>query len=165
MCSSDLAINPGNSGGPLLNSRGQVVGINTAIANPGEAQNVGFAISIDSARPIIDQLRAGQAVELAYLGVQTKTVTPAIANELKLASQTGAVVVRVQPRTAAARAGMEVNDVIVAVDGQAVRRADDVGAAIRGRRPGDTVRITVLRGGERRTLDVTLGSVPLSELG
>jgi S1-C subfamily serine protease len=60
---------------------------------------------------------------------------------------------------------VEVNDVIVAVDGQAVRRADDVGAAIRGRRPGDTVRITVLRGGERRTLDVTLGSVPLSELG
>mgnify|MGYP003345588598 CR=1 FL=1 len=165
MLQTDAAINPGNSGGPLLNSRGQVVGINTAIANPGEAQNVGFAISIDSARPIIDQLRAGQAVELAYLGVQTKTVTPAIANELKLASQTGAVVVRVQPRTAAARAGMEVNDVIVAVDGQAVRRADDVGAAIRGRRPGDTVRITVLRGGERQTLDVTLGSVPLSELG
>ena len=165
MLQTDAAINPGNSGGPLLNSRGQVVGINTAIANPGEAQNVGFAISIDSARPIIDQLRAGQAVELAYLGVQTKTVTPAIANELKLASPTGAVVVRVQPRTAAARAGMEVNDVIVAVDGQAVRRADDVGAAIRGRRPGDTVRITVLRGGERRTLDVTLGSVPLSELG
>ena len=103
MLQTDAAINPGNSGGPLLNSRGQVVGINTAIANPGEAQNVGFAISIDSARPIIDQLRAGQAVELAYLGVQTKTVTPAIANELKLASPTGAVVVRVQPRTAAAR--------------------------------------------------------------
>ncbi|MFM7271286.1 MAG: S1C family serine protease [Actinomycetes bacterium] len=165
MLQTDAAINPGNSGGPLLNSRGEVVGINTAIANPGQAQNVGFAISIDSARPIIDQLRAGRAVELAYLGVQTKTVTPAIAKELDLRTQTGAVVVRVQPRTAAARAGMELNDVIVAVDGQAVRRADDVGSAIRGRRPGDTVRITVERGGERRTLEVTLGSVPLSELG
>ena len=73
MLQTDAAINPGNSGGPLLNSRGQVVGINTAIANPGEAQNVGFAISIDSARPIIDQLRAGQAVELAYLGVDRKS--------------------------------------------------------------------------------------------
>ena len=162
---TDAAINPGNSGGPLLNSRGEVVGINTAIANPSEAQNVGFAIAIDSARPIIDQLRDGSDVKLAYLGVQTRTVTPATAKDDNLTTQTGAIVIKVEPGTAAADAGLERGDVIVAVDGTQVRRADDVGSAIRGHRPGDSVRLTIERAGERRSITVTLGSVPLSQLG
>ena len=144
---------------------GEVVGINTAIANPSEAQNVGFAIAIDSARPIIDQLRDGSDVKLAYLGVQTRTVTPATAKEDDLTTQTGAIVIKVEPGTAAADAGLERGDVIVAVDGTQVRRADDVGSAIRGHRPGDSVRLTIERAGERRSITVTLGSVPLSQLG
>jgi S1-C subfamily serine protease len=165
MLQTDAAINPGNSGGPLLNSRGEVIGINTAIADPGDSQNVGFAIAIDSARPIIDQLRAGKEIELAYLGIQSKTVTPAIAKDLNLATQTGAVIVKVTPGTGAADAGLKVNDVIVAVGSQEVRRADDVGSAIRGQSPGATLKITVERDGTRRVVEVRLGAVPLSEIG
>jgi S1-C subfamily serine protease len=165
MLQTDAAINPGNSGGPLLNSRGEVVGINTAIANPSQAQNVGFAIAIDSARPIIDQLREGRDVRLAYLGVQTRTVTPATAKEDSLTTQTGAIVIKVEPGSAAAEAGLERGDVVVSVDGMQVRRADDVGSAIRGHRPGDTVKLTIERAGERQVLTVRLGSVPLSQLG
>jgi S1-C subfamily serine protease len=165
MLQTDAAINPGNSGGPLLNSRGEVVGINTAIANPSQAQNVGFAIAIDSARPIIDQLREGSDVKLAYLGVQTRTVTPATAKQGSLTTQTGAIVIKVEPGSAAADAGLKRSDVIVAVDGMQVRRADDVGSAIRGHRPGDTVKLTIERAGEREVLTVRLGSVPLSQLG
>ena len=165
MLQTDAAINPGNSGGPLLNSRGEVIGINTAIADPGDSQNVGFAIAIDSARPIIDQLRAGKEIELAYLGIQSKTVTPAIAKDLNLTTQTGAVIVKVTPGTGAADAGLKVNDVIVAVGSQEVRRADDVGSAIRGQSPGATLKITVERDGTRRVVEVRLGAVPLSEIG
>ena len=165
MLQTDAAINPGNSGGPLLNSRGEVIGINTAIADPGGSQNVGFAIAIDSARPIIDQLRAGKEIEIAYLGIQSKTVTPAIAKDLNLVSQTGAVIVKVTPGTGAADAGLKTNDVIVAVGAKGIRRADDVGAAIRGQRPGVTLKITVERDRSRKVIEVTLGAVPLSEIG
>jgi len=165
MLQTDAAINPGNSGGPLLNSRGEVIGINTAIADPGDSQNVGFAIAIDSARPIIDQLRAGKEIELAYLGIQSKTVTPSIAKDLKLVSQTGAVIVKVTPGTGAADAGLKVNDVIVAVGSKEIRRADDVGSAIRGQSPGTTLKITVERDGTRKVIEVRLGAVPLSEIG
>ncbi len=165
MLQTDAAINPGNSGGPLLNSRGEVIGINTAIADPGDSQNVGFAIAIDSARPIIDQLRAGKDIELAYLGIQSKTVTPAIAKDLNLVTQTGAVIVKVTPGTGAADAGLKVNDVIVAVGSNEVRRADDVGSAIRGQSPGATLKITVERDGARKVIEVRLGAVPLSEIG
>ena len=165
MLQTDAAINPGNSGGPLLNSRGEVIGINTAIADPGGSQNVGFAIAIDSARPIIDQLRAGKEIEIAYLGIQSKTVTPAIAKDLNLVSQTGAVIVKVTPRTGAADAGLKTNDVIVAVGAKGIRRADDVGAAIRGQRPGETLKITVERDRIRKVVEVTLGAVPLSQIG
>ncbi|MFM7617525.1 MAG: trypsin-like peptidase domain-containing protein [Actinomycetes bacterium] len=165
MLQTDAAINPGNSGGPLLNSRGEVVGINTAIANPSEAQNVGFAIAIDSARPIIDQLREGSDVRLAYLGVQTRTVTPATTEEESLTTQSGAIVIRVEPGTAAAEAGIRRGDVIVAIDGVQVRRADDVGSAIRGHRPGEEIELTIERDRERKVISVRLGSVPLSQLG
>ncbi len=85
---TDAAINPGNSGGPLVNSDGEVVGINTAIADPQEAQNVGFAISIDTAKSVIEDLRLGKEVKTAFLGVVTQEVTPAVAKELNLKTQT-----------------------------------------------------------------------------
>jgi len=104
-------------------------------------------------------------VKLAYLGVQTRTVTPATTQEESLSTQSGAIVIRVEPGTAAADAGIERGDVIVAIDGTQVRRADDVGSAIRGHRPGDQIRITIERDRERRVIAVRLGSVPLSQLG
>ena len=96
---TDAAINPGNSGGPLVNSSGEVVGINTAIADPSDAQNVGFAISISSVKDAIDQLRAGKSVRLPYMGVYSETLTAAMAKEL------GAKTAARRARARGARAG------------------------------------------------------------
>jgi S1-C subfamily serine protease len=160
MIQTDAAINPGNSGGPLVNSAGQVIAINTAIANPAQAQNVGFAIAINKAKPIIEELRQGRTVQPAFLGVVTQTVTPAIANQLNLKVQSGAVVQRVEPGSPADRAGIQQGDVVVKVGDSQVRQAQDVGNAVRGHRPGDKVTIVVNRGGTTRSLDVTLATRP-----
>ena len=160
MIQTDAAINPGNSGGPLVNSNGEVVGINTAIANPAEAQNVGFAIAIDQAKPIIDELRQGKSVQPAYLGVVTQTVTAAIQRQLDLKVSSGAVVQRVESGSPADSAGIQQNDVIVKVGDTNVTSAQDVGNAVRSHRPGDKVTIVVNRDGTSRSIDVTLGSRP-----
>jgi S1-C subfamily serine protease len=158
MLQTDAAINPGNSGGPLLNAAGEVVGINTALA--GDSQNVGFAISIDSAKSVISALRDGKSVEVAFLGVETTDVTPAVAKSLNLATKNGAVVRRVTNGAAADRAGMKANDVIVAIGGRTVSGPQDVGAEIRRYSPGDEVEVTVERDGRQMTLSVELGVRP-----
>ncbi len=158
MLQTDAAINPGNSGGPLVNAAGEVVGINTALA--GNSQNIGFAISIDSAKSVIDQLTTGKKVKVAFLGVSTSEVTPAIARSLKLTTKTGAVVQDVSRNTAAADAGIKADDVIVAIGSRPVAGPEDVGAEIRRFSPGDTVEITVERDGAQRTISVTLGARP-----
>ncbi len=155
---TDAAINPGNSGGPLVNAAGEVVGINTALA--GGSQNVGFAISIDSAKSVIAQLRLGQRVSVAFLGVQTTDVTPAIARSLNLSTKTGAVVKEVTNGQAAEKAGLKVNDVIVAIAGNRVAGPENVGAQIRRFSPGDDVEVTIERGGTTEVLTVTLGTRP-----
>jgi S1-C subfamily serine protease len=158
MLQTDAAINPGNSGGPLVNAAGEVVGINTALA--GGSQNVGFAISIDSAKSVIDSLRDGKSVRVAFLGVTTSDVTPAVAKSLHLTTKTGAVVRTVSNGAAAAKGGVQANDVIVAIGGRAVNGPQDVGAEIRRYAPGDTVDVTVERDGKQVTLPVTLGARP-----
>jgi S1-C subfamily serine protease len=147
---TDAAINPGNSGGPLVNAGGQVVGINTAVE--GQAQNIGFAIAIDTIKPMLERLRAGQsttATPRAYLGVSTQAV-----------DGTGATVIEVGTGTPAAAAGLQVGDVIVAIDSTQVSDPDGLGAAITSHAPGDRVTVTYLRGGARRTAQVTLGTRP-----
>ena len=158
MLQTDAAINPGNSGGPLLNANGEVVGINTALA--GGSQNVGFAISIDSAKSVIAALRDGKSVRVAFLGVETSDVTPAIAKSLELDTKTGAVIRRVTNGAAADDAGLKANDVIVAIGGRPVRGPQDVGAEIRRFAPGDTAPVTVERDGQNQTVQVTLGARP-----
>ncbi len=138
MLQTDAAINPGNSGGPLLNAQGQVIGINTAIANPASAQNVGFAIPISKAKPIIEDLRLGRAA--AFLGVSTQNVTPALARELDLEVQSGAYVAKVTADTPAKDAGIQEGDVIVEIGGKAIEDSADVQTAVREHRPGDKVR-------------------------
>jgi S1-C subfamily serine protease len=145
---TDTAINPGNSGGPLLNMRGQVVGINTAIA--GQAQNVGFAIAIDPAKALIDQLRLGQVPAHAILGVSTRLG----------ASGSGAEIVELTAGSAADVSGLRVGDTITAVDGAPIATPDDLGAAIASHSPGDAVEITYLRGADTQTLTATLGVRP-----
>lgn len=160
MLQTDAAINEGNSGGPLVNAAGEVVGINTAIA--GGSQNIGFAIAMDTAKPVIDDLRQGKSVRTGFLGVETTDVTPAIVNQLKLTTQSGALVVRVTAGSGAAKAGVRANDVIISVDGKKVSRADDLGALVRQHRPGDHVQLTIERAGTDQKLDVTLGERPQS---
>jgi S1-C subfamily serine protease len=158
MLQTDAAINPGNSGGPLLNAQGQVIGINTAIANPASAQNVGFAIPISKAKPVIDDLRLGRSA--AFLGVSTQNVTPAVARELDLKVQQGAYVVKVTADAPAKDAGVEEGDVIVEIAGKPIQDSADVQTAVREHRPGDKVTVVVDRKGEKKSLDATLTERP-----
>ncbi|HVM66077.1 MAG TPA: trypsin-like peptidase domain-containing protein, partial [Acidimicrobiales bacterium] len=165
---TDAAINPGNSGGPLLNGAAQVIGMNTAVisgAGGGEAaQNLGFAIAIDTIKPLIDQLQSGHASR-ALLGVQAADVTPDVANRLGLSVTQGAIVTQVQPGGAADTAGLQVNDVIVSFNGKPVANAGDLVAAIRASNPGAHVALGVNRGGRRLTLSAVLGSASLTSGG
>ena len=142
---TDTAINPGNSGGPLLNMSGEVVGINTAVA--GQAQNVGFAIAIDPAKAMIDQLRNGQVPDHPLLGVSTKPVPNAA----------GAEVVDVSSGSAAAAAGLQVGDVITGIDDAIIASPDDLGTVIAEHAPGDQVHVTYERGGQTTNVTATLG--------
>ena len=158
MLQTDAAINPGNSGGPLVNAQGQVIGINTAIANPSEAQNIGFAIPVSAAKPIIADLQAGR--KPAFLGVASVTVTPAIARERNLSVQQGALVTQVTSGSPASDAGIKVNDVITSIDGKTVQTEQDVQTIVRQHRPGDKVTVVVVRSGANKALQATLTTRP-----
>jgi putative serine protease PepD len=155
---TDAAINPGNSGGPLVDTHGCVVGVNTAIA--GGANNVGFAIAISDAKPVIEELRAGNTPLVAFLGVSTAPLTPELVEDEDLPVDEGAVVLSVDEGTAADEAGIEPDDVITAVNGTAISGPEDVARAVRRHQPGDEVEIVLLRDGDRRTLRVRLGEHP-----
>jgi putative serine protease PepD len=150
---TDTAISSGNSGGPLVNTRGQVIGINTAVFQSSSevaANNVGFSISVAEALPVIEELRAqanGQARTEGYLGVSVLD-----RNDGGL----GAMIAEVSPGSPADLAGMEVNDVVIEADGSPVDGQPALVAAIRDKSPGDTIKIDVLRDGERITLTATL---------
>ncbi|MGH8984094.1 MAG: S1C family serine protease [Acidimicrobiia bacterium] len=152
---TDAAINQGNSGGPLVDAQGRVIGINTAIA---DAENVGFAIPISHAVPIIEDLRAGRLP--AFLGVATETLTPEFADDAGVDADAGAVVVNVTDGSPAADAGIETRDVIVEIGGDAIEEAGDVPEAIRRHRPGDEIEVVLLRGDERVTVRATLVERP-----
>jgi S1-C subfamily serine protease len=159
---TDAAINSGNSGGPLVNLAGQVVGIDTAGAPAASAENIGFAISIDSARPTIDAAVANPKGPVAFLGVTSEDVTPGLAFQFNLSVRDGAYVVDVAPGGPAQRAGIGAGDVIVAFDGDPVGGSDRLGSLIRGQHPGDKATVTVVSaGGARKTVTVTLGVNPL----
>jgi S1-C subfamily serine protease len=155
---TDAAINPGNSGGPLVDMNGRVIGINTAIASPETANNVGFAISISSAQPIIDDLRAGRAPQIAFLGVTTEPLTANTADELGV--DQGAVVGDVSEGSAAEQAGIQQGDVIVEVAGTTIDSVEDVASEVRKHRPDDDIDVVIVRDGNRQTLTVTLGDRP-----
>jgi serine protease Do len=153
---TDAAINPGNSGGPLVNSSGQVIGINTAGAS--NAENVGFSIALDGAKPILDELAQGKPHVKAFLGVQTSTVTADTAAQANLSVDHGAYVQAVTAGSAAETAGMKVGDVITKIDTTDITTSDDVGTVLAGHQPDDSVTIVVHRGGSDVTLTAKLGS-------
>ena len=159
---TDAAINPGNSGGPLANAAGEVIGMNTAVA--GEAQNIGFAIAMDTVKPIAESLKTGRGVvrATAFLGVTTATVTDDIRQRLGLSVSKGALVRDVTPGSGADSAGLRSGDVIVKFGTDDIASSDDLSAAVRRHQPGDKVEVAWQRGNQRQTATVTLGSRPTS---
>lgn len=156
---TDAAINPGNSGGALADSSGALIGINTAIVQ--QAQGIGFAIPIDTARAIMDQLiRQGRVVR-PYAGlVWGGDVDANIARQYNLAVDHGIIVREVDASGPAARAGIRQGDIIVAVDGRRVNNWNDFIRELFAKRPGDRVRVEIARNGDRRTVEMTLAERP-----
>jgi len=156
---TDAAINPGNSGGPLVNMAGQVVGINTAIA--ADYENIGFAISTDTAIPVINSLVKKGFVSWAWLGVKMLTVTPAIKEQYGLPVDYGALIVEVLSDTPAEKGGLKPDDIIIKFGDIETRDSDQLRAAIRSHVPGDKVTITYIRDQEPpATTEVTLVQRP-----
>ncbi len=155
---TDAAINPGNSGGPLVNMKGEVVGINTLGST--EAQGIGFSISIDSAKPIIQQLIQTGKVAIPYLGVSVTSVTSPIAAANSLPRNSGVYVQQVVAGTPAARGGLQQGDIIFGMDNDTVADQSDFQKALLKHKPGDTVTLKINRGGTEQTVQITLGEKP-----
>ena len=171
---TDAAINPGNSGGPLLNSRGEVIGINSMILTGGAEQSagIGFAIPINTAKAVLNDLVTLGRVRRPALGVSTLPIGPELADQLGLAADSGLLIVQITPGSAAERAGLKAGterayygnlpitlggDLIVAVDGQEIQDQQDLSHAMQNHRAGDTVTVTIYRGKKRMDVRVTLG--------
>src|SRR5215469_10959041 len=170
---TDAAINPGNSGGPLLNWHGEVIGINTMIlSNVGQSAGIGFAIPINTAKAVLNDLVTLGRVRRPALGVRTIPITPELADQMGLAADYGLLIVQVVSGSAADRAGMRAGnqrayigniaimmggDLIVAIDGQEVQDQQDLSQIMNGHRAGDSIRVTAYRGKTKMEFDVTLG--------
>jgi serine protease Do len=154
---TDAAISPGNSGGPLLDSRGRVVGINTAVLSARGAQGLGFAVPINLAQNVAEQILTTGRVVRSFLGVEWRDVEPEMAEQFRLSVREGIVVAAVRPDTPADRAGIERGDIIIRIDDTPIKQGGDLRRVLRDRRPGDNVRITVVRTGNgTRTLTARL---------
>ena len=171
---TDAAINPGNSGGPLLNARGQVIGINTMILTGGVDQSagIGFAIPINTAKAVLDDLVRLGRVRRPEMGVRTIPIGPELADQMGLAADSGLLVVQVVPGSAADQAGLHGGteraylgnipimlggDLIVAIDGQPIVDQQDLSHVMQNHRSGETVTVTVYRGKTRKDVKVVLG--------
>jgi S1-C subfamily serine protease len=158
---TDAAINPGNSGGALVDQEGRLLGINTAIlSGTGGSQGVGFAIPTAQAVATADQLIESGEVRHALLGVSGVDVTAAIADRLALDDDGGALVQTVSPSSGAADAGLQVDDVIVALEDREISSITDLVAAVRAHRPGESVAVIYVRNGQEATVTVVLGDRP-----
>ncbi len=163
MLQTDAAINPGNSGGPLLNIRGEVIGINTAIISNGQSEGnigIGFAVPINTVRDLLPQLREGKVIR-GRIGVSVGVVPREGFEEFGLKSRTGAVVSSVLPNSAAAKAGMEPGDVVIEYNGRPVTNRDELVKMVVATKPGTTVPVKVLREKKERTLSVTVEQLDL----
>jgi serine protease Do len=162
MIQTDASINPGNSGGPLLNTRGEVIGINTLIVTQGLPQSagVGFAVPINVAKEILPQLRERGKVVRGWLGVQIVPLTEDLAKTYRRKDAKGAAITDVTDDSPAQKAGLQPGDVVVGVDGRDVNDNNDLSRYIASKAPGVTVQLRVVRDGNERTIPVTLGTFP-----
>jgi S1-C subfamily serine protease len=175
---TDAALNHGNSGGPLLNAQGEVVGVNAQIETGGVSQGnvgIGFAIPINTVKDVVAQLIKHGMVEHAFLGIEGKTLTPQIAHLFHLGATSGVVVATVRPGTGAAQAGLKAatdqvtvqgeswpagGDVIVKVDSEPITTVERLVDVIAAKKPGDKIKIEVVRGNAHKTMTVKLGRQP-----
>jgi serine protease Do len=155
---TDAAINPGNSGGPLVNLRGEVVGINAAINEQG--QNLGFAIPVNSAKVILPQLEKNGKVTRGYLGVFIGNVSEEAQKSFDLPSRDGALIQDLEKDGPAAKAGLKAGDVIVSIDGAPIKETRELIDRVASTPPGDKVRLGVIRDGKKQSVDVSLGERP-----
>ena len=168
MIQTDAAINPGNSGGPLLDSSGDVVGMNTAVAGTladgTNAQNIGFAIPAATIESLLTSLKAGESVvnHGAFIGVEITSMNAELQAEYGFTISSGAVVMSVIAGTGAAAGGVKQGDIIVGINGTAITSAQDVSSVISALKPGDVIALRIVRGTKHLTLHVTLGSAPKS---
>ncbi len=162
---TDAAINPGNSGGPLLNSQGEVIGINTAIRTDG--QGIGFAIPIDEAKVIQEKLAKGESIPRPYIGVRMITLTPEIIERfnknpnslIQLPDTGGVLIAQVIPSSPAAKGGLRRGDVITEIDGQKITTAEELQNIVQESQIGKALKITVKRGSETQTFSVSPGEL------
>jgi S1-C subfamily serine protease len=177
---TDAAINPGNSGGPLINAAGEVIGINAQIATGGGSNGnvgIGFAIPIDTVRANLEQLKETGEVEHAFIGISGGTVTPELAKAVNLPVEEGVLVQTVVEDGPADKAGLEAGttsatidgeevrlggDIITEVDGKKVTSMDEMIEIVQGSEPGDKLELTIVRGGDEKAVEVTLGTQPES---
>ena len=162
---TDAAINPGNSGGALVNTSGELIGINTAIlaGGGGGNQGIGFAIPVGMAREVMDQLVKTGKVVRGYMGAQVQDVTPALARAFKLPTAAGAALPSIEPGSPAEKAGLQPGDVVTAVNGTEVADANALRLRISRTAPGTVVRLTVNRAEGQREIPVTLGTLPSNQ--
>jgi len=157
---TDASINPGNSGGALVNTRGELIGINTAIlSRSGGNQGVGFAVPVDLVRHIMTQLKENGAVTRARLGVYFQELTPKLASALGVQAAKGAVVTEIVPDGPASKSGLRKDDVITALNGQAID-GRSLRNAVGSMTPGSTINLKVLRGSSERNFSITLDRMP-----
>jgi serine protease Do len=163
MIQTDAAINPGNSGGPLLNTRGEVIGINTMIVTGGASRvnaGVGFSVPINVAREILPQLREKGRVVRGWMGVTIGSMTEDLAATYDLDEARGAIVNSVTPGSPAEDAGIEPEDVVLTADGREIDDSSDLSRYIASKAPGTEVELNVLRGSEEQKISLTLGTFP-----
>jgi serine protease Do len=157
----DAPVNHGNSGGPTFNAEGEVVGVNTAIFSPsGGSVGIGFAITSDVVKTVVQQLKESGSVTRGWIGVQIQNVTQDLADDLGLKETKGALVAAAQKDSPAAAAGVKSGDVITSVDGEAVADPHDLARRIAALGPKKTAKLSLIRNGSPMTLDVTLGTMP-----
>jgi serine protease Do len=159
---TDAAINPGNSGGALINARGELIGINTAILSGGSGgnQGIGFAIPINLARYVMDQILKYGKVTRGWLGIGIQDVSAAVAKAYGVSPNQGAIINLVEPNGPGAKAGLQVGDVITQLNGQPVNGANDLKLKVGEMRPGTTVHLKVVHNGTPRDVTIALGEQP-----
>lgn len=158
---TDASINPGNSGGPLVDARGRVIGINTAVVQgPHGGGGLGFAVPINTAKQVLKDIVEHGRVVRPWMGLSYIPITPEIAEQYRLGAEQGAIVAEVVRGGPADRAGLRAQDIIVRIGSTEIKSQGDLRSALRGRKPGEKLDLAVVRDGSRRTVAVELGEAP-----